>query len=161
MFVEGDDYRVIRPEEAYVLLRRYEHSWVHNPPRFKDQAPSEASLGYASFSDAGMVLEPEYRWNGSNVVVDSSACMRASAVHDAWCQAMGRGILEHSEENWDRGVEEYVAICDEDGLGEFAQRIRERFMLLWGELRFPGEHGLWRIQGGRGGRRLRSSAGKT
>lgn len=158
MFEEDRDYIVIAREEAYEIIRTYEHEWLHSNPPISGtswETSGATALEHVTFSDDGLTLASGYQWNGSNIVSDRPSCMRASAVHDAWCQAMGRGVLQHSEENWDRGVEEYVAICSADGLTGFEAQIRAWFMKVWGELKFPDENGLWRVRGGRAGRRLR------
>ena len=37
-----------------------------------------------------------YGWNGSNIVPDTPACMRAVAVHDALCQLVDTGCIKRN-----------------------------------------------------------------
>ena len=139
MFEEKKHYKVVEPEAKYQLLQDYEHKWIDNAPEASEWVlGSEALEKYVNFHSCGVTLRANYQWNGSNVVVDGSSCMRASAVHDAWCQGMRLGILKNTEKNWDRGVDEYIAICREDGLNFVRSRLREWFMKLAGEFKFPG-----------------------
>ena len=139
MFEEEEHYRVIEPEEKYVLLKDYEHKWLNTPPELNPWVIGSPNLEkYVSFDSEGVTLRKGYQWNGSNIVVDSPNCMRASAVHDAWCQGMRVRILENTEKNWDRGVDEYIAICNQDGLNFVKSRLRDFFMKLAGEFKFPG-----------------------
>ncbi len=55
-------------------------------------------------------------WNGSNVVADTEDSQRASAVHDAMCQAMDEDIYQGSWQNWQRAAAEYRVMCITDGL---------------------------------------------
>lgn len=138
-FVLNQDYRTVKPEHDYRIVRKYTHKWLKATPTFKQSRPTEDQERiepYVSFTENGLVLHVEYKWNGSNIVVDTPGCMRASAVHDAWCQAMGLGILQRSEKNWDRGVEEYLAIAKADGLSLFRRVVRRVAMFAYGELRY-------------------------
>ena len=138
MFEEEKHYRVIEPEAKYILLEDYEHKWIDDAPEASPLVLGSKTLEkYVSFGTGGVTLRSGYQWNGSNIVVDSPSCMRASAVHDAWCRGMRLGILVNTEKNWDRGVGEYIAICQEDGLNFIRSRLRESFMKLAGELKFP------------------------
>ena len=138
MFVEDTHYRVIEREANYVMLQDHEHKWTNAPEMNVWVAGSPKLDQYVSFQADGITLHADYQWNGSNIVVDSPSCMRASAVHDAWCQGMRLGILANTEENWDLGVEEYIAICRKDGLNFVRAQLRQCFMKLAGELKFPG-----------------------
>ena len=139
MFKEGNHYKVIEREAKYEMLEEHEHKWTGEAPEMNVWvAGSQKLSNYVSFHTAGITLRAGYQWNGSNIVVDSPKCMRASAVHDAWCQGMRLGILANTEENWDLGVEEYIAICRKDGLNFVRAHLRECFMKLAGELKFPG-----------------------
>lgn len=138
MFKEGEDYKTIKPEDSYLVLRDYSHTWIGNGPNLNRFVVASKDLEkFVTFNNRGLVLHEQYEWNGSNLVVDSPMCMRASAVHDAWCQGMRLGILENTEKNWGRGVDEYIAICRADGLNFLKRRLREIFMKLWGEFKFP------------------------
>ena len=131
--------KVVELETKYLMLREYRHEWLGNGPDMSVLVVGSPLLDkYVSFSESGLTLRINYEWNGSNIVVDSPMCMKASAVHDAWCQGMRLGILASTEKNWDRGVDEYIAICRADGLNFVRSRLRELFMKLAGEFKFPG-----------------------
>ena len=139
MFEEEQHYRVIEREAKYVMLQDHEHNWIREAPEMNVWVVGSQELSrYVSFHTDGITLRTDYQWNGSNIVVDSPSCMRASAVHDAWCQGMRLGILANTEENWDLGVEEYIAICRKDGLNFVRAQLRQCFMKLAGELKFSG-----------------------
>lgn len=138
-FVLGVDYRTVKPERDYRIIQDYTHKWIKQPPTFRSSKPTADQLRiapYVSFTENGLILHVQYKWNGSNIVADSPACMRASAVHDAWCQAMRLGIFQRSEKNWDRGVDEYAAIARQDGLSLFRRAIRALAMHAYGELKY-------------------------
>ena len=137
MFVKGVHYKEVRPEVDYRLLRDCVHTWIRLPPVMSNPSVEVHRLDdLVSFDSKGVFLNAGYQWNGSNVVKDSPQCMRASAVHDAWCRGMHRGVLEDTKVNWDRGVEAYAAICEEDGLDVGNLRIREFFMDFRGRLKY-------------------------
>ena len=115
MFIEGKDYKVIEQDSAYSMLVEYNHErWLCGSG--PDLGLAHPELKGVQFRQDGMTLLKGYEWNGSNFVTDSPECMRASAVHDAWCTATEHGIYENTKTNWDRGADEYAAICIEDGM---------------------------------------------
>ena len=140
MFQENVDYDVVDPERKYRIVQEYTHSgWLAGAaPDLGDGVTSSDIDQYVSFAQDGLTLRRGYEWNGSNLVPDSPECMRASAVHDAWCQAMRLRIYSNTEKNWDRGAEEYAAICRVDGLGRLDARTREFMIKLAGEIKYPG-----------------------
>ena len=138
MFVEGVHYKVIEREVAYRLLRNCVHMWIRQRPEVSiKEKGSVHVIEQVRFDDSCIYLDAGYQWNGSNIVVDSPQCMRASAIHDAWCKGMRYGILKNTKRNWDRGVETYVAICRQDGLFYRDARLREAMMKLAGQFKFP------------------------
>ena len=52
-----------------------------------------------------------YRWNGSNVVLDTRWDMLASCVHDVDTQCMTAGLLAATWTNWRRAASEYRRNC--------------------------------------------------
>ena len=50
--------------------------------------------------------------------------MRASALHDLWCQAMRERIYANSYRNWLRGASEYRALCIADGMHAWRAWLR-------------------------------------
>ncbi len=65
-----------------------------------------------------------YSWDGnSGPAANTLFCLRASALHDAWCQAMDHRYFERGFRNWRRGAIEYRKICRKDGMG----RVRAWF----------------------------------
>lgn len=139
MFQENVDYEVVDPERKYRMVRDYDHEWLDKAPDMsKLVAPSPTLDRYVSYRADGLTLHKDYEWNGSNLVPDTPECMRASAVHDAWCQAMRLGVFSDTEKNWDRGAQEYSAICRADGLRRRDARFREFMIKLAGEFKYPG-----------------------
>lgn len=131
-FTKDGDYKVITPEDEYVngkyaMLVDYNHQgWLcGNSP---DLGSAHPSLKNVRFRIDGMTLLKGYEWNGSDIVTDSPECMRASAVHDAWCDAMEDGIYKYTKANWDMGADEYADICIEDGLDKEEANCRRSYI---------------------------------
>ena len=105
------------PRKCHIVLEEHRHNWTpdHQPITTLDQ-DEEKSIEdlFVTFTATSVTLHRGYSWNGSNYVGDTPATLRASALHDAWWQAMEAGIYEcESRENADK---EYIFICQEDGL---------------------------------------------
>lgn len=94
--VGGLEFEMTKHDKwPYRVLREYRHSWRKKPRNWNGQTEICDSDGVrvAALREDGVTLLEGYAWNGSNVVKDTMACMRASALHDLWCQAMTRGIF--------------------------------------------------------------------
>lgn len=105
----------------FEVLEDYPCDWKGNPkPRGNPARFIKNSAGkpVASFREVRAVtLLTGYSWDGnSGPAVNTLKCLRASALHDAWCQAMKLGIFENSLRNWRAGASEYRKICRADGM---------------------------------------------
>jgi len=76
-----------------------------------------------------------YAWNGSTGTPDTMTCMRASALHDAWCQAMRMPVYGNGFRNWRRGAREYRSVYRADGRGRAKAWLRWLALLGCGLLR--------------------------
>lgn len=91
--------------------------------------PHQAQYFGVTHDGRTVILKKGYRWNGSNVVVDTRTDMRASAIHDLQAQMMLNGkIFLPTLSNWRRAAQEYASNCVQDGMARFR---------AWG-LRFTG-----------------------
>ena len=138
MFVKDRHYKVIERDSKYRMIQDYVHlEWLSKRPpmiggdRTGDPVPNVTLHGDSE--EGVLTLHRGFEWNGSNIVRDSPECMRASAIHDAWCKAMKTGQLREVEENWDRGAQEYAAICLEDGLEGWRATSREAAINFYGD----------------------------
>ena len=103
------------PRWKYATTLRYDHTYaVGNQQRLGATDPTTIST--YSCKKKTCVLHKGYAWNGSNIVADTEDSQRASAVHDAMCQAMDTDIYEGSWKNWERAAAEYREMCIQDGL---------------------------------------------
>ena len=59
-------------------------------------------------------IKHSYRWDGSTIVFDTKACMRASCVHDIGYQLMQSGKLDISYRDYLDQM--YRDMCIEDGM---------------------------------------------
>ena len=78
-----------------------------------------AGVTSAPGHEHSVTLRRNYAWDGSSgpFVADTPECMRASALHDVWCQAMRLDeMYENGFKNWRRGAREYRLVCIEDGM---------------------------------------------
>ena len=82
-----------------------------------------------------MTLEVGYAWNGSDFVTDTDECMRASALHDLWCQAMEEDIYKDNKKNWRRGAKEYRDNCIRDGMPKLEAWLRYAGIRTYGFFR--------------------------
>ena len=119
MFIESEDYIELEPDERYRMLRDYSHTWLEGTPAVGNLTIGRKNVTYTANE---LILHAGYEWNGSDQVKDTPQCMRASAVHDAWCWAMNAGIYVNDRKNWNRGAKEYAAIGSADGLSDARAR---------------------------------------
>ncbi len=129
-FKEGVDYRVIPKAERngykYELLKSHVF-W--NIDLGSEYLIIKDYVHYSPLSHS-LVLYKGYRWNGSNVVRDTAACMRASAVHDAICQLINEGKLDKSYRKYADQL--YRKMMIEDGAWRWhAWFIRYAGLRLW------------------------------
>ena len=132
MFEPCIDYiKTTRGEKCvYEMIRPYVHCrWLKKGPYGEVGANGVANTAFHP-NDGVLILECGYQRNGSDYVPDEPGCMRASAVHDAWCRAMSKGQIPNTRKNRNCGVREYIAICRNDGLGLWNRRVRNGAM--WG-----------------------------
>ena len=112
------------PRKCYIVLEEHRHVWTpdHKPmvTLVQNEEKSIEDL-FVTFTAASVTLHRGYSWNGSNYVGDTPETLRASALHDAWWQAMVDGIYTcESRENADR---EYIFICREDGANASLRKL--------------------------------------
>lgn len=131
--VGGLRFKRVKEKWPYRVLRRYCHQWETRPddgqgwkpdlPRFIEDDDTKEPV--AEFTQTGHVLlHPGYGWDGSSGAPDTIKCMRASALHDVWCQAMREGIFANTGKNWRRGAQEYRINCIADGMSELRAWVR-------------------------------------
>ena len=128
------------PDFLYVLLSPHNHQWRRNPTLGREWNPvgpnrrlNRLGMAVVSFTETGVTLHEGYAWDGSSgPAIDTCACMRASALHDAWCQAMAKHIYKNSYKNWRRGSAEYRSVCRADGMSWWRAWGRWTFMNVYG-----------------------------
>ncbi len=124
-----------QPKWPYRLLGKHNHSWRRRPRKWSGETTAITAAGgakVARLGEDGVTLLVGYAWNGSTGVPDTMACMRASALHDAWCQAMRMRVYGNGFRNWRRGAAEYRCICRADGMGRVKARLRWLGLLVLG-----------------------------
>ena len=85
------------------------------------------------FTYGELIIKKGYAWDGSTVVMDTKACMRASLVHDSLYQLMREGLLHISHRDYaDR---RYRDMCIEDGMWKWHANLR-----YWGLKHFAGKY---------------------
>ena len=100
----------------YVIIRPYGHQYkfvpVANPAL---TFPFPATPFVTLPAPDRIALEIGYCWNGPDIVCDTPGSMRASAIHDAWCQLMANDTYQAGKKNRRRGGGEYKRIYKQDG----------------------------------------------
>lgn len=127
----------------FVVLAAYNHPWNKMPTLGKAwnrAAPNTISrhdtpdpTTVATLSAFDVTLHVDYRWDGnSGPAANTMKCLRASALHDVWCQAMKLQIYDNSLKNWRRGAAEYRRICRKDGMSRWRAWLRYVAILSYG-----------------------------
>ena len=81
--------------------------------------PEDIELGcIVLYKDGGLLISAGFEWNGANVVFDTDSVMRASLVHDAFCDLVNSQSI--IKENMIEINNLYRQISKEDG----ASRLR-------------------------------------
>lgn len=83
--------------------------------------------------DGKLLIKSGYAWDGpSGPALDTKNFMRGSLVHDALCQLIELGILDHGK-CWGLAAAEMRRICKEDGM------LLPRRWWTWAAVRFWGK----------------------
>ena len=74
----------------------------------------------AQLTCSEIYLYKGYRWDGNTYGPDCEKSLRASAVHDVWCQLMRdkQNRNFNTWKNWLHGAKEYRCICNRDSLSK-------------------------------------------
>ena len=136
----------------YRVVQRYHYRWVRTPILDRDWSGSSQLIVTTRSGAlvAGLTIQPRasgdvhsvtlcsgYAWDGSSgpLVADTENCMRASALHDVWCQAMRRdGLYKNSFRNWCRGALEYRLVCIVDGMPRWRSSVRYAGLIAKGSI---------------------------
>lgn len=123
------------PRKCHIVLEEHRHEWTtyHKPitTLAQDEEKTIRDL-FVTFTATSVTLHRGYSWNGSNYVGDPIETLRASALHDAWWQAMDAGIYTCESRN--NADNEYVLICQEDGS---KATLRELGLSIGRKINFP------------------------
>ena len=105
----------------YKITYPYTYKWETKPlwkVNSQEHEIVSSQKTVARLKDNSITLSPGYAWDGSTLASDTPACMRASALHDAWCQTMKADAYQNNYKNWRRGATEYRMVCIQDGMSE-------------------------------------------
>ena len=138
--VGGLTFKKTEDRWPYVVVRQHGHSWAKGPrlgngwgDTAQNTISSDNGAQVAQLTGVTVTLLVDYAWDGSSgLAIDTRACMRASALHDVWCQGMDRNIYSNSYLNWVRGASEYRSICRADGMSWGRAWFRYSFMCIYG-----------------------------
>lgn len=129
------------PKWPFKVLVDYAYTWKKmptlgkgwNPTQQQNVIPKRTGGVAVKLTAFGVTLLQDYRWDGnSGPAPNTKSCLRASALHDAWCQAMKLQIYDNSLKNWRRGAAEYRKICRQDGMGRLRAGARYVAVLSYG-----------------------------
>ena len=109
----------------YVVVKaNYPHTLQNNPilgpawPANNVLRAARTGVVVARITRTSITLYVNFAWDGNSGPARNTAkCLRASAIHDAWCQAMDAGLYKENCRNWFRGTSEYYSIARADGMG--------------------------------------------
>ena len=129
----------------YEVQEDHCHDWMRRPRAGSNPARGiqacDGCMVVTFHAVKAVTLYAGYAWDGnSGPAVNTLTCLRASALHDAWCQAMGVDIFENSFRNWAAGASEYQRICRQDGMSWL--RAKGRYVAITG-------YGCWKRVTGR------------
>ena len=139
--VGGLKFKKTAEQWPYEVVREHSHEWAKTPRLGKNwnkTGPNyiiskRTGARVAQLSETAVTFFVGYAWDGSSgPAIDTRACMRASALHDVWCQGMKLKIYDDSYRNWIRGVSEYRSICREDGMSRRRAWLRSLGMSFYG-----------------------------
>ena len=139
LYAGGLKFRKNGGKWPFLVLEDYPHRWENGPvPGTNEQSSISTSDGtvVAELAEDAVILLNGYAWDGnSGPAVNTLKCLRASALHDVWCQAMQLDVYERSFRNWRRGAREYRTICHRDGMGWVRRWLRYVALLTYGSFK--------------------------
>ena len=120
--VNAEGLHLVREDQRwpYRVVQDYSYRWRNRPrgqlPHTSQELQDSTGAPLAVLLRRRVILRTDYRWDGSTYAIDTRKCLKASALHDAWCQAMDEGIFEAGWLNWRRGCLEYRWLCGQAGM---------------------------------------------
>jgi hypothetical protein len=82
-----------------------------------------------------VIVKKGYFWNGANIVKDTKKNLRASCVHDAYCQALGWYLIPMKPYR-QKSDETFSDICKEDGMSKFVAGLYYLGLRVYGLVAF-------------------------
>ena len=135
----GFKYKEVSGDWPYRITDRYDYEWK-TKPKWELEARTYSIMAngkaVASLANNSVTLLPGYAWDGSTGVPDTKECMRASALHDVWCQAMRATAYLNDYENWRRAAKEYYDLCVKDGMSKVHAGVRWVGLVTYGAYKF-------------------------
>ena len=121
----------------YEIRKQYTHIWGKRPKLGPGFQTGGTVLGPATVTRKGVTLGPGYAWDGSSgPAKDTWSGMRASALHDVWCQAMARRVYARGFHNWRLGAREYRKTCIVDHMPKWRAWLRYVFVHAYGRFKY-------------------------
>ncbi len=106
---------------------------------FRGKVKPYENIHHEYFSIVGngwVLIHKGYQWNGANFIPDTKHNLRASCLHDVYCQAMGKSerLLPMTFRPFSDIT--YRDICIEDGMLPFFANIQLLALRIYGVLRY-------------------------
>lgn len=128
-FLEGKDYERIGFRQ-WRVLKSFDTVCEFRPPEGK-----EIQTKFGFFNRKGILkIEKGFRWDGATGALDTPDIMKASCVHDWFCNAVDNGVL--SVEYRRKGDDLFHRVCLEEGMPEFRAAYCHAAVVAWGQAKY-------------------------
>ena len=127
-FLEGKDYERIG-FRTWRVLKTFDTVCEFDT---SDDEPIITKFGH--FEDKILRIEKGFRWDGATGALDTADIMKASCVHDWFCNAVDNGVLPIVYRR--KGDDLFKRICLEEGMPEFRANYCHAAVVAWGHAKY-------------------------
>lgn len=121
-FLEGEDYERIGFRRWRVLKD------FDTVCEFDMQQPVTTKFGH--FENKVLTIKKGFQWDGATGALDTPDIMKASCVHDWFCNNVDNGVLPIEYRR--KGDDLFYRICLEEGMPEFRAAYCHAAVVAWG-----------------------------
>lgn len=134
-FKNGEDYERIGFRK-WRVLKGFDTVCGFRPPADKETGlifPIETKFGLFT-PDGVLRIEKGFMWDGATMALDTDDIMKASCVHDWFCNAVDNGTLPVSYRL--KGDDLFKRICLEEGMPEFRAYYCHAAVVAYGKAKY-------------------------
>lgn len=128
ILIENKDYDIINFKQYRLLKTLKIHTQIIPP----EEKPVQTKFGYLT-SEGQLSLYRGFIWDGATGAFDTDSILRASCIHDWFCNAVDNGDLPVKYRR--KGDDLFYKIMTEDNVPEFRANYAYQAVVAWGQIK--------------------------